>query len=281
MAPQTVIKTTGEEQEFSQKKLQRSLRRAGADTALAKELTEKIAQEKEVVSTTEIHERAYKALRRKHRPLAARYNLKRALQLLGPTGYPFEQFFAALLREKGYAARTNQILRGICVSHEMDVTAKKDGKHYLFECKFHNRPGFRTDVKTVLYIKARYDDLYEKFQSDNKHAGERHHMWIVTNTQFTSEARRYAKCVGMSLMSWRYPSGKSLAELIDETGLHPVTALTHLTLKQKHQLINEHVILCRDLRKRKDILKKIGVHGKKRDRILREAEAICTLKNDL
>lgn len=281
MAPQTVIKTTGEEQKFSKTKLQRSLRRAGAEMDYAKSLTEKIAQEKDIISTTEIHDRAYKELRRKHRPLAARYNLKRALQLLGPTGYPFEQFFAALLREKGYTVRTNQIIRGICVSHEMDVTAQRNGKHYLFECKFHNRLGFRTDVRAALYIKARYDDLYEKFQSDNKHAGERHHMWIVTNTQFTSEARRYAKCVGISLMSWRYPAGKSLAELIDETGLHPVTALTHLTLKQKHQLINEHVILCRDLQKQKGVLKKIGLHGKKHERVLREAQAICDLKNDI
>jgi hypothetical protein len=80
-------------------------------------------------------------------------------------------------------------------------------------------------------------------------------------------------------MSWRQPRGRSLAELIDKTGLHPVTAITKLTKGQKDRILHDGLILCREVATKQDVLKKAGVHGKKLQQVVAEAEAIVQLKD--
>ena len=276
-----IIKSTGDAEMFSLEKLKQSLERAGAGAQIAAKIASDISQEN-LMTTENIHEATYKKLKQSYRPVAARYNLKRALQSLGPSGYPFEQFFARLLDASGYTTSTNRIMRGLCIEHEIDVMAYKDERHFIFECKFHNNLGFKSDVQTVLYMKARFDDI--KARWDQVHEGRDQHLhklWIVTNTQFTSQAVAYAHCVGIELMSWRHPRGRSLAELIDRTGLHPVTAITHLNRRQKDFLVNNGVVLCREIAQKQDIVRKAGIHGHKFDQILAEARAIVELKSEM
>ena len=47
---------------------------------------------------------------------------------LGPTGYPFEDFIAKLLQADGYETKVRQILKGECITHEIDVIAEKNNK---------------------------------------------------------------------------------------------------------------------------------------------------------
>ena len=275
-----VTKTTGDVEEFSLEKLKESLERAGVDNVTAASIAKDVAGDQDVATTVDVHKEAYKRLKQKHRPAAARYNLKRALKALGPSGYPFEQFFARLLNARGYKTSTNRTVRGRCVSHEIDVMAYKNEKHFIFECKFHNNLGYKSDVQTVLYMKARFDDIRERWEDVHEGKGQHlHRLWIVTNTQFTSQAREYAKCNSIELMSWRYPRGRSLAELIDQTGLHPVTAITRLNRRQKTYLINQGLVLCREALQKPDVLKKAGVHGHRLEQVLAEAEAIVQLKS--
>lgn len=279
MHDKEIIKSTGEAEIFSQEKLKKSLERAGADTAVASVIASDVAQG-DAVTTGDIHKAAYARLKKDYRPIAARYNLKRALQALGPSGYPFEQFFARLLEASGYATSTNRIMRGMCIEHEIDVMAYKDERHFIFECKFHNNLGFKSDVQTVLYMKARFDDIKARWDQVHEGKGQHlHKLWIVTNTQFTSQAVAYARCAGIELMSWRHPHGRSLAELIDRTGLHPVTAITHLNRRQKDFLVNNGVVLCREIAQKQDLVRKAGIHGHKFEQILAEAQAIITLKD--
>jgi HJR/Mrr/RecB family endonuclease len=278
----TVIKTTGEEESFSLEKLRTSLERAGIDDTTAMMIAEDVSQKKDLATTVDVHKEAFTQLKKKHRPAAARYNLKRALKALGPSGYPFEQFFARLLNARGYKTSTNRVVRGRCVSHEIDVMAYKDQRHFIFECKFHNNLGYKSDVQTILYMKARFDDI--RMRWDDVHEGKDQHLhklWVVTNTQFTSQAREYAQCSGIELMSWRYPHGRSLAELIDQTGLHPVTAITRLNRRQKDYLVNHDVVLCREILQKEHILKKAGVHGHKLDHVIAEAKAIINLQSTI
>lgn len=275
-----ITKTTGDVEAFSLEKLKMSLERAGVDDVTAERIAKDIAAEQDAVTTVDVHREAYEQLKKKHRPAAARYNLKRALKALGPSGYPFEQFFARLLQARGYKTSTNRTVRGRCVSHEIDVMAYKEKRHFIFECKFHNNLGYKSDVQTVLYMKARFDDIKERWAEVHEGKDQHlHKLWIVTNTQFTSQAREYARCNGIALMSWRYPKGRSLAELIDQTGLHPVTAITRLNRKQKDYLVTHGVVLCRETLQKPHMLKKAGVHGHKLEQVLAEAEAIVHLKN--
>jgi len=276
-----IKKTTGETEVFSLDKLQKSIERAGIDADVAASIATDVAKDQNIETTVDVHGAAYRNLKRKYRPAAARYNLKRALKALGPSGYPFEQFVARLLAARGYKTSTNRTLRGMCITHEIDVMAYKDKRHFIFECKFHNNLGYKSDVQTVLYMKARFDDIGMRWQKIHEGRDEHlHKLWIVTNTQFTSQAVTYAKCVGIELMSWRYPHGHSLAELIDETGLHPVTAITKLTKRQKDYILSHGLVLCREVESKKDVLKHAGVRGKKLEQIVAEAKAIVELKNE-
>jgi hypothetical protein len=277
-----IIKTTGEAEYFSLDKLQKSIERAGIDKQVAASIASEVAKEQNINTTVELHKATFEKLKKKHTPTAARYNLKRALKKLGPSGYPFEQFVARLLDASDYKTSTNRTLRGKCITHEIDVIGYKDDRHFIFECKFHNNLGYKSDVQTVLYMKARFDDIQARWKNINEGRGKHFHkLWIVTNTQFTSQAIEYAKCVGIELMSWRYPRGRSLAELIDKTGLHPVTAITKLTGAQKDRILHDGLILCREVEKKQDILKKAGIHGHKLEQIIAEARAIVQLKNDV
>jgi hypothetical protein len=281
MSVQKVQKSSGKKQNYSELKLKRSLYRAGVPKDMVADLVEKVNERSlgKEPTTQDIHEHVYNNLKKTRRVLAAKYNLKRALGDLGPSGYPFEQFIGRLLTAKGYKATTNRIVKGKCVSHEIDVLGEKDNKHFIFECKFHNRSGYKSDVQTVLYMKARYDDIRLRWEAletgEKKHL---HKVWVVTNTSFTSEARKYAQCSGMGLMSWRAPAGHSLAELIEETGLHPITALTSLTKKQKQYIVSHDLVLCREAEHKKKVLIRAGVRGSKLERVIKEAKGICAMQ---
>ena len=273
-----IVKSSGQKEPFSLKKFRRSLRKAGARPKLVNSIVEKVVK-MHPKSTQEIHEFATKALiKDDDRPIAARYNLKRALMELGPIGYPFESFIAQVFRAQGFTVKQNQIVDGKCTDHEIDVIAKKGNKHYIIECKFHNRPGLKSTIKVALYTQARFEDIQRAWEADPKHKGDMHQPWLVTNTRFTSRATDYARCMKMRLLSWNYPARDNLPGLLDQLGLHPITALTTLQKKYKRALIKQGCVLCRDVKKHVTVLKKLHITPTQIKKILEEAQAVCALK---
>ncbi len=237
--PVNVIKATGEIEPFSEEKVIASLIRAGADQPTAQKILAKIKPFLYPnIPTFEVYSVIMKALKKEKKSLAEKYNLKKAIMELGPTGYPFEKFVAGILQAQGYKTLTNQIINGKCVTHEVDVVAQND-KKYMIECKFHSLAGGRTDIKDALYTYARFLDVKQKNKFD--------YPWLITNTKVTQEAKAYASCVGMRIMAWDYPEMDSLNQLIDKSGLQPVTALTSLSLQKKRELIERGIVFCKDL----------------------------------
>ena len=271
-----IRKTSGHFEPFDAEKTIRSLQRAGASKKLAREIAEKIRVHKPR-STKQIHELAIKLLHATHPPLAARYNLKRALTDLGPAGFPFEQFVAHLFKEQGYNVKTNQLVPGYCVTHETDILAEKDGAHFMVECKFHGKLRLKSNVKVPLYIHARFEDISQAWDRDHKHHHKIHQGWIFTNTHFTSEAIKYAECRNIRLTGWSYPIGDNLARMIDRLSLHPITALTSLSPRQKKQLIKHKLILCRDITSHRNTLSAIGLSRDEIMQITEESKGICAL----
>jgi len=234
-----VRKASGELEPFNPEKVRRSLRRAGADEALIEKIVQRVSQQiHDGISTHEIYKRVFRLLREEKSHLVSRYNLKQAIMQLGPTGFPFEQFIAGILRYYGYQTFTNQIVRGKCVEHEIDVVARKDGRKAMIEAKFHNRPGRKSEIKDVLYTYARFLDVQEKFDQ----------VWLVTNTKVTSEAIAYASCVGMQLVSWDYPEDSSLSHLINKSDLRPITVFEDMPKSTRRELFNRGIIFSRDLK---------------------------------
>ena len=258
--PMHIKKSSGLDAEFSKKKLEKSLRSAGADETLVTKIASQIEREiKPGMNTTDIYALARSYLKR-HAPAAAaaKYSLKRAIMELGPTGYPFEQFFGQLLAAQGYKTHVSVKVDGVCVSHEIDVLAYQGDVTSFIECKFHNHPGYTTNVKVPLYIYSRFLDIREAFARNER--GRNYEGWVVTNTSFSKDALTYGTCKGLKLIGWTYPKEGNLQQMIEMSGLHPVTCLTSINEKTKAYLMKHNVVLCRQAREREDLLRQAGLH---------------------
>ena len=270
-----VVKADGEREIFDQVKLRDSLRRSGAnEDAISAVVTKILSEMKDGMPTGQIYRHAFALLRRQHRGAAAQYNLRSAIRELGPSGFPFEQYVGEIFRSKGYEVQVDLIVQGWCVDHEVDVSARKDGMHILVECKFHNEEGFKTDLKVALYVRERFNDIQKKHESTKNEKEKFHEGWLVTNTKLTSKAIQYSQCAGLTVVGWNYPKKGNLQDLINETKLYPITALTTLSVSDKRRLINSNIVLVRDLFSQRKMLHGIGLDETKINRVLDEAKAL-------
>jgi hypothetical protein len=273
-----IRKASGEPVPFSEEKLRTSLLRSGASmpeaTGIAKDIK---AQLYPGVTTRQIHRWAIGRMRKKSPHSAGRYMLKRGIMELGPSGFPFEKFVAEILKREGYSTLTAQIVNGRCVSHEVDVIAEKDDHHFMIECKYHNHPGTVCDVKIPLYIHARFKDIEPVWTALPGHSKKLHQGWVVTNTRFTVDAVKYGTCAGLNLIGWDYPNGGSLRSRIDALGLYPVTCITSLTKYEKQLLLDEGIVLAKDVRLKPELLKKSGISDARMQTVLQEIGQLCAM----
>lgn len=271
-----IIKSSGEKVKFSWNKLRNSLRRTGADKETIDHIIKLIRDELyEGISTKELYNRAFALLKKKKSYLASKYKLKKAIYELGPTGYPFERFVAAILKNSGYDVEVGDIIQGHCVKHEIDVVAKKNKDLMLIECKFHKEQGINCNVKVPLYIYARFNDVKTNWANISKYQFKLKEGWVVTNTRFTEDAIRYGSCVGLYLLSWDYPKNNALKDRIDQLGLYPITVSTLLTEREKQFLLNRDVVLCRELIGDAFFLDHLNISESRKKRILNEIKMLC------
>jgi hypothetical protein len=272
-----IIKGDGEREAFDQAKLLRSLEHSGAPGALAAEVAEEIGGAvRDGMTTTDIYKKAFDLLHKREHVIAARYSMRRAILDLGPSGFPFERYFAALMHTQGYETSYDVMVKGRCVSHEVDVVLKKNGHAIGAELKFHNTPGFKTDVKIALYVRARFWDI-QWGAEDRKEKSGIDEGWLVTNTKFTDNAIAYAECSGIRLLGWNYPYGAGLADMIMKSGVYPVTVLTTLSNADKMRLIASGVSLCHEIAEKPQVLESIGLSGKKAQMVAAESAAVCAV----
>lgn len=272
-----ITKATGETVEFDPKKLLRSLHRAGAGRDRADAIARAVKQQlREGMTTREIYQLAHRMLRKEGKLAAARYSLKQALLGLGPSGFPFEQFIARLLEAEGYSVQTGLLRNGHCVAHEIDVLATDDSRVLIGECKYHHRQSLISDIKVPLYIHSRFRDLEAGFFNTPEWKGKSIEGWIFTNTRFTDDALQYGRCAGLHLISWDTPFDYSLRDWVDRTGLHPLTCLTTLSRREKEQLLENKVVLTKDLLENPAVLEPLRLAQARMRGVLDEAEQLCT-----
>lgn len=267
-----IVKANGEVERFSEIKLLRSLRRSGASEAVAQEVLQLLQKDiYQGVSSRRLQRQAFRYLKRMHKPIAARYDLKRAIGELGPSGYPFERLMGVVFEQQGYHKVTvGKIMQGACVQHEVDVVGHRENTLLLVECKYRNTPGYKCDVKVPLYIRSRFEDIRQakKLQTDQVQG------IIATNARFSGDAIDYAACVGLQLIGWDYPKKDGLRELLDALKLYPLTVLTELSKSQKQALLNKKLVLCRDILAEPSVL--LHLPGRNspqwQERVIRECE---------
>lgn len=246
-----VQKQDGSYETFAPLKLNRSLTRSGA----SKEVRDKIIAQVESqlydgITTSEIYKLAFRILRNESDTpdtvsVTFRYSLRRSISDFGPSGFPFEKFVGELFRLQGYKIDIGKKIKGACVTHEMDVIGRKDNEIFTAELKFHNRQNIKTDVKVALYIRSRFNDLI----SGGFYEGKKQRLAIITNTKFSSDAIRYGQCSGLELIGWNFPKKGhgNLHDLIQQSGIHPLTCLSTLSKKQKDYFLEQGLVLCREL----------------------------------
>jgi len=241
-----VVKRSGEREEFDRQKTRAGIMRAGATEDEAEVVLGKLLPElHEGITTEEIYRRVRQLLD-VHK--AARYGLKKAILRLGPEGENFERFVARLFQKEGFETEVRLNLQGRCVCHEVDVVIKKDGKRSMVECKFHNSLGLKCSIQNALYTYARFLDLRQAHGFES--------AILATNTRFTSDVDRYARCVEMGLLGWRYPEEASLEKLIEKHLLYPTTVLD---MKRSDQavLLDSGMLLVEDIVEREPDVRRL------------------------
>ena len=272
--PLLVRKENGELERFDASKLVYSLHRSGASDKAVNQVVRVIKGElRQGMATTEIYKHAFDHLKKFEKPAALRYSLKRAVLDLGPSGYPFEDFIGEIFKAKGFKVETGVIMQGSCVEHEIDLIAYNEKKYLIGEVKFHNELGIKSDLKVALYVHSRVEDI-KKYRAERGEKGI-DEGWLICNTKFSKAAVQYANCKGIKVLSWTYPRFGNLQDLIEETKIHPITALTSLTRQDKTQLLANKIVLCKTIGENLDAYKKIGVTGSKLNRVLEESRILC------
>ena len=272
-----IIKSDGTNEIFNPERLTRSLERSGASELTAKQITETITNTVAPgTSSKEIYTRAFSLLRKEARPVAARYALRRALLELGPSGHPFEDFISHLYRTEGWQVETRKIMKGKCVSHEVDFYAshKEQNEFLAAELKYHNDAGYKTDLKVALYVKSRFDDIFACDESVRSCPIDR--GILVTNTKFTSEAIAYAECSGVELLGWGYPVNDSLFIRMSRAKVYPITTLTGLSRAEKFLLIERGVIAVDEIMNNRRFLDPLHLNSERVGELLAEADGLLS-----
>jgi hypothetical protein len=271
-----VIKASGLEEKFSSRKIYRTLIESGSSRKLARKVIDVVKKRyHKNITTQEILKIILYELR-DFPEISARYDLKRAIMNLGPSGFPFEIFFGNLLKEYGYETQINNFIKGKVITHEVDIIAKKiikdKEKVYMIECKYHNELGSSTRLHPALYTYARFLDINNSKNFDLP--------WLVTNTKCSKDALNYAKGVGLKITSWNYPKNLSLQKLISEKKLYPITILKTINSKTKEKLFNSKIVIAKNLLKHsiEELSKKTDLSELEIKKILDEVKIICEIK---
>jgi len=255
-----VVKRSGEVEDFDPAKAINAILRVGTPPEEAKAILESVKPYLYDGMTTE---ELYRRIRSQMGHCeATKFSLKKAFILLGPDGHSFETMIARIFHELGYHTEVRQVLQGRCVTHEVDVVITKEGTKGTVECKFHNSQGTKSSIQEALYTYGRFLDLKESNGVTIP--------WLVTNTKFSSDVVRYAKCVGINLIGWNYPQGAGLEELVQRVDIYPLTVLDIRRGEQRTLLAHDFVI-CRDILERKAEVMRLFPQESS-DRIIEKAE---------
>lgn len=265
-----VKKCDGSLERYNPRKLENSLIRSGATRKIAREV---VAQVDPIIfdqiTTKQIYNKAFKIFWKKSRFDATTYNLKKSILGLGPAGFHFETFMAHIFKAKGYRTVVGATKKGCCVTHEVDIVAKRPDFTIFAECKFHNAVGKKNDIKAALYIHARSLDLH-----NSEYCEKFDEFWFVTNTSFSKDAIKYAECVGLQLFSLNFPKNKTIGDIVTRYKLHPITCLRSLNKNQQRILLDRGYILCKEVLRNHKVLQEIGIDTMNTKKILSEIKLL-------
>ena len=270
-----VVKFSGAVVDFEPEKLKKSLLKSGATPLVVDRILVTIqSQIYNGITTKQIYKLAFGLLKKESNSHAAQYNLRAAIQMLGPAGFYFEKYIAKIHESLGFETTTNVVLNGKCVSHEIDVLLLKNDLVKMIECKFHSSNDAKSDVKIPMYILSRFNDLKDRSYRLFGRNRAINSCLIVTNNKFTEEAIKFGTGYQLEMLSWDYPLKKGLREIIDQYKIYPITCLTTLTQFEKEKLLAVDIITVKDLIEQNDWLEKLEISKNRIRKILSESHQL-------
>jgi hypothetical protein len=236
-----VVKRSGEREEFDEGKTLQGIMRSGASRSEAEDILGRLVpQLYDGISTEEIYRKVRAQMNNRS---AARFGIKKGIMALGPEGRHFETLVGHLMRAEGWKVTVRVTMDGRCVSHEVDLLMARGEENAIAECKFHNSPGMKCAIQTALYVQARWEDISARKSMTAP--------FLITNTRFSSEVERYARCVGMRLLGWRYPEERGLEQMLEERRLLPITVLS-MRRQEMMALLERDIVLASEVISRRD-----------------------------
>lgn len=270
-----IVKESGQKEDYNREKLCNSLRGAGVSEDMVENICKIVEKEMApYMATSEIFRQATRHLMEHNTENALRYNLKKGMQNLGPAGFHFEHFIEAILQSLEFKTERNRIIEGQCVSHEVDVVAKKNNKIFIIEAKYHNKKGIKSHIDDVMYAEGRMEDIHRGSKND------KFNVWLITNTKFTKTAIKYASCREISITGWKYPKGKGLEHYITIHKLYPVTVLPAVGVFEREAFARKNVMLVQDLApfSAQDLIMKFGIKEPSASEIIGQVQSLIYSK---
>jgi len=264
-----VTKADGSRQPFEKIKVVRTCLRTHASQDVAEEIADKIESKVyEGITTKEILKMIFKYIAEYRPEIKHQIDLREAICLLRPKP-DFEQFVGLLLKTEGYDIKTNQIVSGKCVEHEIDVIANKGNETLYVEVKHHYQPHAYTGVGVFLEAQATFEDLIEGNNNFSK-------SMVVTNTKLSEHAKNYAECKKIDAIGWRYPEERGLELMMEENKLYPITLIKGLNAIIQAKLSYTGIFLLEQLVEydAKKLSKLTKISKSKMEEILRKASKI-------
>ena len=242
-----VKKNNGQKELFQVEKLRQSIHNIGVSEDMANQVCNLVAEHISAGkrTTENIFAITRDLIAQVDPGKAAIYALERGLSALGPSGFLFEQYVAAILVDLDYKVQTNVYLEGEGVTHEIDIFAEKGNVVYVIEAKYRNEFKSKTHINQVMYADARLQDI--KRQARKTGDTREYYVWLVTNTKFTDNAINYVYHREMQLMGWDFPKYINLMKVAYEKKLFPVTVLPSINKKALKQLSMKNIVLVKDL----------------------------------
>lgn len=231
-----VIKADGSRQLFEKYKIVRTCLRMKASEDAAEEIADKISRQVyNGITTKQILKMIFRYISEYRPEIKHQINLREAVSLLRPKP-DFEQFIALLLKKEGYDVKTNKIVAGKCIEHEIDAIASKGNEKLYVEVKHHYQPHTYTGVGVFLEAQATFEDLIESNSNFSK-------AMVVTNAKLSEHAKRYAECKNIGAIGWRYPEEGGLEVMIENNELYPITLIKGLDAATQIRLADNGFIL--------------------------------------
>lgn len=278
-----IINSLGKEEPFSERKVLRSLKRAGASRQVANMVLSRVAARLfDKITTSEIFKIVRQELNKEQPIPALRFNLKQAMRNLGPDGFSFEKYVKQVLEEYGFSVSIDQYIAGRCMSYETDIIAENDKIIYFGECKYRNQPGERIDLGVCMKLFAASTDACPIHFKNQIKASKKVIPLIATNAKFTTQAIKYSECQGIKLLGWNYPKDHGLEKMVENKQLYPITILPSFKQYMNQPFGDAGVMLAKQLINIKNInnfSKKVGLPLSKI--IVLSKEAKMLLEDDI